>query len=97
MSPEAKEEWKTTRADGFARFVLSKLIWAFSMSTAITMGKLFIPLLTSRPMPPFSELFFYWIAYFIITSISGSIYAIVKWVRNEEKYYWGNAREKIEW
>ena len=97
MSPEERETWKTIRADGFARFVLSRIISAFCISTVITIGKFVFPLLTSRPKLPFSELFFYWIASFIIISILGSIYAIVKWVRNEEKYYWGDAREKIEW
>ena len=96
MNPKEREEWKTTRANGFARFVLSKLTSAFYLCTVLTIGKLVAPLLTSRPKPPFSELVFYWIVSFSFFSIFGSIYAAVKWVRNEDKYFWGYVGEKRE-
>jgi hypothetical protein len=90
MNPRQRKEWKRIRGRGFGRYVLLNGIvwWGIWYSTISTLFKLFYTVLFSYPKRGASDLMWEGLSSIVFFSVFGSIVAIVRWVRNEDKYFW---------
>ena len=92
MNTRERREWKRIRARGFGRYVLlnGTVGWGIGFSTASIVLDIFYPKLFSYQRPAPSNQILEWLLTIVFFSVTGSILAIVKWDRNEGKYFWGS-------
>lgn len=83
-----REEWNNVRAKGFGKHVLSKAKALVLLAVFVYSVHFIYPLFTDEPYPEAFDLIGRFIVRLVLAFIFGTIYGVLSWVWNEDKYFY---------